>query len=317
MTGHINELIENRFVVDADTLRELDSLIRLHRDDIDPNAAVRYSILRADSYRYDTEDVEDVLRERNGSKTRIVSIKLTARESRVFNLDVDLAAKIRLRGNCAERAKLLALVADIRGLMIDRIIRGRRWGKKAIVQALAAVFLLVGYFGFQEIQTSYTNQINAQNVAAYYEATAVYARQLSSADTSERALLSQLAQAESTAARGDVSGEINFLVRQQIEQLRQEVVGQEESKAANSSKDISAPLWATSWWILAAVACSFGLIGAGIASVFIPSDGIIFMIGDEIRRQQRRNKIRERIVWGIAVAFIVGIASGIVAPLVS
>jgi hypothetical protein len=111
--------------------------------------------------------------------------------------------------------------------------------------------------------------------------------------------------------------EVNFLVKQQIEQLQQEILGQEETNATSSIKNISEPLWAASWWVLVAVACGFGLIGSGIGYIFVPTDGIIFMIGDEIRRRERRDKLRERVVWSVAVAFIIGIASGIIVPLIS
>jgi hypothetical protein len=152
MTGHINELIASRFVVNADTLKEFDSLIRLHRDDIDPNAIVRYSIRRADSYKFDTEDIEDVIRERNGPGTRIVSIKLEVRGSRLLNFDVDLANKIRLRGNCEDRAKLLALVTDIRGLMQDRMIKGRRWGRKLSFRRFQPLSWWLDIFDFKQFK---------------------------------------------------------------------------------------------------------------------------------------------------------------------
>jgi hypothetical protein len=65
MPGQVNEQISNAFVIDGETLRDLDALIRQHRDEIDSAAEVEYAVHRVDGFEYGTKEIEDILHERS------------------------------------------------------------------------------------------------------------------------------------------------------------------------------------------------------------------------------------------------------------
>jgi len=316
MPGNVDEQISNTFVIDGETLRDLDALIRRYRDDIDGTAEVGYFVHRVDGFEYATDEIEDVLRERNGAQTRIDSIRAEIRGSNVIRFRIYFAEEIDIRGGCEDRAKLLALVTDVRALVRDRIIKGRRWKRNTVIGWAAVACFLIGYFGFQIFQNTYTGQVEARRQQAYVERSEPYTKQLAAANPSSQVLGEQVDQAKKALAQGDLRAEVSFLVQQQIEQLRQQIIEQQEQAVAKYPYGIVAPWWASNWWAAVAVGVIASLFAAGIVYFLLPALGTTFMIGDEIVRQRRRSGRREKIIWGVGVAFIVGIASGIIASLV-
>ena len=260
MPGHVDEVISSTFVVDGETLRDLDALIRQHCNDIDGAAEVNYAVHRVDGFEYSTKEIEDILRERNGAQTRIDSIRLEVQKSKVLKFSAEFADWLAIKGSCEDRAKLLTLVTDVRALVRDRIIRGKRWDRSTIIKWVAAVCFVIAYFGFQTFQNTYVNQVNADNQATYSRLLAPYTKEIASSIPSPQTLISQ---AKKAVEQGNLRAEIGFLIQQQIQQLQSEAIGQQEQKATTSSSTITVPWWASSWWAAVAAAGLFSL-----ASIF-------------------------------------------------
>jgi hypothetical protein len=307
VTGRIDELVLTSFRVDADALRYLDAIVRQHRPNIAGNSAIKYTVQRNDALEYDTADVEQIIRERNGTETRIEAIKLQLDEPQSLTFSVDLAGEARIKGVSEDRAQLLQVASDVGRLMRDRM-RGKGARRTTILRAAAAVAFVVGYIVFQQIQTAQVNRLNAQYSAQNSKVTAPYLRQMNALNSSDRALLGK---GESSVSKSDLKAEVDFLAQQQINQLRQQVISSNENQATQAAKYPSSPWWATSWWLLTAVASICAAFALGVSYLALPGRASVFLIGDEIRRQVVIER-RQRAIWGAGATIAGGVVSSII-----
>lgn len=307
MTSQIDDMVLENFRISEEDFRDLDSVVRRHCH------TVKYYVHKGSSLgNYDTADVEDLVNDRNGAETRIESILLQATGADELKFNIEFNDEIIMNGECADRARIVLLATDVRSVIRDRM-KGGTPKRKTILQAVAVVFFILGYLGFQQIQNSYTNEFNARQMARVSQSSAVASR---IAILSNQRLLSRAATALS---RHDLNAEMDFLIQQQIDQLRQEITG-DQSVVANigSSEmpsDPTPPWWSTSGWLLLAVACAMAAIVVGFGYLVLPSSKSVFLIGDEKRRQDRANNRRMQLRWTIGGGFIVSIVSGLLLSL--
>lgn len=312
MTARIDELVLKSFRVDSEALRYLDAIVRQHCQNIDGNSTIKYTVQRSDALEYDTADVEQVIRERNGTETRIESMSLELDEPESLTFSVDFADEARIKGVSEDRAQLLLIASDVGRLMRDRM-RGKGARRTTILKVAAAVAFVVGYVVFQQIQTAQVNRLNAQYSAQSSRLTAPYSRQLNALNSSGKALL---VQGENSVSKSDLKAEVGFLVQQQINLLRQQVISSNEGQATKADNYPSSPWWSTSWWLLAAVASTFAAFVAGIGYLVLPASASIFLIGDEVRRQAVIERRRDHIIWGLGAAAAVSLATGLILSII-
>ncbi len=74
MSAQIEERIVERFRLKGEALRDLDAILRQRCQEMDPALSLAYNVRRADGLTYSTNDVEEVLRERNGAETAVISL---------------------------------------------------------------------------------------------------------------------------------------------------------------------------------------------------------------------------------------------------
>ena len=127
---------------------------------------------------------------------------------------------------------------------------------------------------------------------------------------SNRRLLSQ----EETALSGhNIDSKLNAILQQQIAQLQLEVINAKEGNITTPIYSAT-PWWVDSYWLVIGVALISAAAAVGIGYLIISSDKSIFLIGDEKRRQVQASNRRERVVWGVVVAFVVSVVASLVAP---
>jgi hypothetical protein len=312
MASQVGDIVLENFKISEEDLRDLDSVVRRHCQ------SVKYYVHKGSSLGdYDTVDVEDVVNDRNGTETRIESILLraTGDDELKFNIEFDDIAEIN--GECTDRARLVLLATDVRSVIRDRM-KGGTPKRKTILQVVAAVFFVLGYLGFLQIQNSYANRFTASYQAQVSQnADATDQRQANAAILSVQ---SRLSQATTALSKHDLNAEVDFLIEQQIGQLRQELASDKSMAALTSSSDTSSdpgtpPSWSTSGWLALAVACAMAAITVGFGYLVLPSSKSVFLIGDEKRRQDRANNRRTQLIWTIGGGFIVSIVSGLLLTL--
>jgi hypothetical protein len=311
MTSQVGDMVLENFRISGEDFRDLDSVIRRHC------RTITYYVHKGSSLGdYDTADVEDVVNDRNGVETRIESVLVHATGPDGLKFNIEFDDEVAMNGECTDRARLVLLATDVRSVIRDRMKNGTP-RRKTILQVVAVVFFILGYLGFLQIQNSYANDFNARHMAQVAQSsTAADQKQANTAVLSTQRLLSQ---ATTALSRHDLNAEIDFLIQQQIGQLRQELTSDQAMEAITSSSDTPSnptpPWWSTSGWLLLAVACVIAAITVGFGYLVLPSNKSVFLIGDEKRRQDRANNRRTQLRWTIGGGFIVSIVSGLLLSL--
>jgi hypothetical protein len=172
--------------------------------------------------------------------------------------------------------------------------------------AVAAVFLFLGYLGFQQYQISYANRFDAIQTATSNRANVVFRQKENAATIPTQTLLSQ---AVNALSKHDFGAEIGVLLQQQIAQWRQQIISREEPVITYSNP----PSWSTSYWLAVAVGCAAAVAAVGVVGYLVlPSNNSVFLIGDEKRRQERAKQLRANVKWVIIGGIIVSVISGFI-----
>jgi hypothetical protein len=216
MTSQVGDMILENFRISDEDFRDLDSVIRRHCH------TIKYYVHKGSSLGdYDTADVEDVVSDRNGAETRIESVLIHATGADGLKFNIEFYDEVAMNGECADRARLVLLATDVRSVIRDRM-KGGTPRRKTILQVVAAVFFILGYLGFQQIQNSYANEFNARQMSQVSQsADTADQKQANAAVLSNQKLLSQ---ATTALSRHDLNAEIDFLIQQQIRQRQQSLV---------------------------------------------------------------------------------------------
>ena len=267
---------------------------------------VRYYVYKGSALGgYDTDDVEVVLKERNGSRTKIESVMLHAIGPDGLKFNVDFHGNAGITGESEDRASLVLLATEARGLILDRM-KGGMPQRRNILYAIAIISFFVGYLIFQQYQITYANRYDAAQAAQGNRITAAYQRQETAATVPTQALLSQAIKALS---KHDLSAEMAVLLQQQIQQWRQEIISNEEPIVPTSDP----PSWSTSYLLVVTVGFGTALAVASVVGYLVlPSNRSVFLIGDEKRRQERAKQLRANIKWVVIAGIAVSVISGFI-----
>ena len=300
MAGQIDEDVLDIFIASEDDFKDLDAIVHRHCQ------TVRYYVYRGSALGgYDTDDVEVLLKERNGSGTKIESVMLHATGSDGLKFNVDFQDVVGINGQSEDRASLVLLATEARGLIQDRM-KGVTPQRRNILYAVAAIFFFVGYLVFQQYQISSANSFNAAQTTKTNRAEAVYRKKENAAIVPTQTLLSQ---AESALSKHNLSAEIGVLLQQQVQQWRQQIIFNAEPIIPSQDP----PSWSTSYWLAVAVGCATAAAAIGVVRyIVLPGSGSVFLIGDERRRQERSKQLRANIKWVIIAGSIVSVVTGFI-----
>ena len=307
MLSSLIEVILPSFRADAENLRDLDSIIKQRSSEINPAYSINYEVNRKDSLRFETADVEELIKERNGIETRIerVKIKIEADTSPKLEFNVIFDDYLRIEGECDDRAKLVLLATDVRTLVRERMRnRSLRNGTRITAAGVAALVAVVGYLAFSVFMTSHYTQTANDALNRYY--------QIGSQQSLDHARAEQqfLDKYDGISRSNDIKSELSFLVQSQIRQIQSDI---ETSRSTGNAPPTPAnPWWLYSVYILLGIGSTCAALILAVSYIIYPTSKATFVIGDEIKRQARLAVIRERLIWGIGVTFLLGIASAIV-----
>ncbi len=308
MPAQIEETVLDSFRLAVEDLRDLDAILRARCKEIDPDLGLEYDVRRRDGLRYSTADVEDIVKERNGSETRLVSVMIRSEMPDLLRLKVSFTDKLRISIEGQDRARVVLMASDIRNLARERMARPRRpFGGRhiaaasvlAIVTFLAGILYMFGYLAIQSAAEGRQNALFDKQNAAYLAA------ERSATVAAEKASLA----AVKTLLKSDsVSAKLDFLVS---EDVRRGVSDVAISGAPQIPDSLVPP-----WYLFPSVFISpFVAWGAAYAALrFLwPESESVFLVGHEIARLSARQRRREHIVWGIGVALALGVISSIIA----
>lgn len=311
MPAQVEEIVLEVFRLDSDSLRDLDAILRDRCREIDPDIPVRYQVRRRDGLRYETQDVEDVVRERNGRQTALLAVTVVAEKGPEFRCRLSFEKSLSITIEGEDRARVVLLASDVRNLARERMrLRGFPWrvGMKKIAVAVGLCVLALGatlVIVADSIILRHNNALLTKYEKTYGAATDAYEAQQKAA--SDRIF----AEANSLQRAGSMTEKLNFLVANVARQAEDSVRGDQPNVPDYPNlEDVPA------WEVLAIplLALAVGSVAYWTMRYLWPKgDSSLFLIGDEMQEFASRQKKRERVVWGVGVALALGIASSIIA----
>lgn len=305
MPARVTERVLRSFRLGAEGLKDLDALVRARCQDFVAAPELRYTVVRRDAFSYVTADVDDILAERNGAETAIREIVLVVDHGDDVRLRLSFGdAGVELDASANDRAKLLLLTSELRSLARDRL-RGRGDDPRskyvrAFVWPAAMLLSVVVY-----------TLLSMRSDDAYERANAAFERESRQFEEREREEAQEAVRtARSLLESEDIDSKLNFL----IEQARREAEFYTEVPPYPGDSllfEEASSSYYTGFTGLMLI------LGAGAIFAFLASSALSpkperrFVIGDEVARLARRDKLRENVIWGVLVAFGIGVLSSV------
>lgn len=310
MTAHVRETILRSFRLKPESLRDLDAIIRERSKDVDPTFEPEYTVSRKDNYSFKTKDIEEVIRERNGKDTALQELGLIIGDNQKLRLTLEFSYRgVHMDGMGEDRAKFLVLTTDVRTLVRESMAgrSSRRLPPGLSIVGLAILFAvgMFAYFGIsQAIYESWDSQRD-QSVAQY-ELDSQQRR-----DEIAKTVAAAVANARSANASGSPEEQVKALLNLNLVQVKAE---EDRDTISQRYPDfISRPWWMSSFFMPFAVGIAVSVLGWIVGRLVYRSPESTFLIGDGIDRQQASDARRDKLLWGIVIALVVGIISSIVA----
>jgi hypothetical protein len=306
VSARVSEVISRSYRIDENALRDLDAIVRSRCQEIVPSPKLTYEVVREDSLTYETNSVDDIVAERNGPQTRIRSVTLKVSHGDAISLRLEFSPSngIDIDASADDRAKLSLLASDLRNLVRDEMAaRGGKRGRlsKPFLWRLPAIPLACGLFVLVFV-------LAAVAYRTFSPAMNQYDRQVAATEQRDTARLHEFERAaEAVKASNETSAKLNFLI--------DAFVYAQRVSAGEDYPDYSYP-WILSWpsfWVGLVLA---GIVGWIVIVFVLPKPERLFLFGDQIARQEKRDKQRTQLIWGVLIAFVVGVASSIVASAV-
>ncbi len=321
MPGRVQELVLPSFRVDAESLRDLAAVVRQGAESAltgtGEQAQLRYEVQRKDHLSYGTSDLEEVLQERNGLDTKLRSVALVV--SHPPALSMTLAFKsdegLRLEAEGADRARVALLASDIRALARERM-RGRGSGQKgaAFKYGFPVAVGLVTAVVLIYLASWYSSQAAEDAEREYKRAVETYQGESVNAHGPELAPLDEaLREIDRVLVDGTLEQKVDVLVR-------------EARRQANEARRIfGEPAFRSDYpeypeadtWIgkvgpaLLLVPPAVGVLTYVLLNSLVLRPERVFLIGAEVERRATLDRRRDRVIWTVGVAFVVGVASGL------
>jgi len=209
VSGRVSEVISPSYRINENALRDLDAIVRNRCEEIVPSPKLTYKVTREDNFSYPTDNVADIINERNTPQTKITSVTLEVSHGDAIELKLQfsLADGIVIDATAEDRAKLSLLASDLRNLVRDEM--GARGGKRGrssnlLLRRLPAIPLACGLFVVIFLLSAVAYRIYKE--PAYSAAEAQYDQQV------ETELREFDAKAGAAKASNETNVKIDFLI---------------------------------------------------------------------------------------------------------
>jgi hypothetical protein len=308
MAAQIEETLLDRFRVDAETLRDLDAVLHQRCKEFDPTVDIKYHVRRRDGLRYETLDVEDILRERNGVETQLVSVTASSTASNELRLTLDLGKAATLGLESQDRAKAVLAASDLRALARDRM-RASVWpfrtSRRSIAIGVALTFFIaIALYGFWDSDRR-SNRYDAA-VARYEQE---YDQWIEGRSALRRGMAESFrANVDEVVESGTTEERLGLMLEQWALELEQSAQDGRDAPDYPNQPDGGV----SGLVVLGGTGLSYALTRIALIMIW-PQRHTAFLVGDGLARDLRRRRNRERVVWGILIALILGVVSSVLA----
>jgi hypothetical protein len=305
MVAFANYQNNRGFILDEEKIRKIHEILVKRGQTIDPSCKPMYKIARSDLFAYQTDSVQDFLDEENSRSKRIESLTVTMKHEEEFLLSLlfhDNGTRMTLEGENRDFVFLIA--SDLKQYLQSEVDICGTSGVQNLLTWRAFYFVaMIIWCGwsiiaipFQEYQRDKYSLQREQEIARL------------DADREKRSnekFLKVQALAKQALAQKDVDKKINFLIQRDVDTLAPDDEPEYPKYDPPESffTGILSPL--VSVMILALI---FSLAKIIISRLY---DRNVFLTGKEVARYSKLAELRDKIVWGIIIAFVVGVLSSV------
>ena len=308
MTAHASYQYDSRFTLNEEKLRKMNDILLRRGHNVDENCKPTYKIRRSDFLIYETQNIEDILREENSQWQKIekIIINMVSGDALSLNLVFDKNIKLDIEGD--DRDTVFLIYSDLKQYIQNDVISKKTFFQRLFslssLTFLVLIITLVGFAAFF-IMTEYRS--NQRNIA-YVEYGKQYDQWATARDKQENETKQRINEAARRALESkEISTKLDFLIERYISHPSSlEVPRPELPDLTDDEYFFEKP-----FFLVVLPVGSLLVVGV----IMLVSDRLygknLFLIGKEVEKNARREAVKDKIVWGIIIAFIVGILSSL------
>lgn len=320
MTAIANYASDKGFVINEEGIRKINDILVRRGQNLQISSMPVYKIRRSDFFSYETSDIQDLLKEENSQtqKIEMLTVEMTSGDEISVYLKFEQDTQLKVSGT--DRDKVFLIFSDLKQYLqsdINSTVGSSTLQNIFSLQNFILIFfiMMITWITFVDIRYQ---SISRRNDEKYNEAYKAYSTQVAEYEKSleEKKMEEQKASDEaiSTAIASNSTDEkLNFVIQQYQSKPSQEI---DDPNYPDFPETESSESWFDQMFsrisFLAIIGLTLTLLWLGakwVSRLFFSRN--LFLIGKEIGRNARRNSIKDKILWGIVIAFVVGILSSI------
>lgn len=89
MRAFVEHQFTKGFILDEERIRKLNEILIKRGEEFSPDASPTYEVIRADSIKYETKDVQEIVNEANAEYKKITELRVVMGEQKDFELNLD------------------------------------------------------------------------------------------------------------------------------------------------------------------------------------------------------------------------------------
>lgn len=273
MRAFVEHQFTKGFILDEERIRKLNEILIKRGEEFSPDASPTYEVIRADSIKYETKDVQEIVNEANAEYKKITELRVVMGEQKDFELNLDFNddGKTDLTISGSDRDKVFLLFSDLREYIENEVCTIRLWieniGSNSFSLIMSLIYIIMPIFFILIVTRRY--------------------------DISPAIV-------ESVLKSNNVSEKVNYLIERDYRMFRIISEGQ-------------LSLWLIGLFVIFCVLFLLAINRRPFIRMFrrfFPSH--LFMFGKEIEREKKRQQQRTNFFWGVIIAAVVSLVTGIV-----
>lgn len=172
MAAHVEHEFERGFLLDEEKLRKLVNIIDQRLSKSNPPVTYIFRVFRADSYTYETDNIEDVINEDHSDWRRITELQIEASQNKEFEFKLMFSnegTSLNVIGN--DRDQVYLLLSDLRDYLKHEVNTCTNISQKSrrVTSAILPMIILYLFMSIFLWKTTISNKAEIQNALDYQE----------------------------------------------------------------------------------------------------------------------------------------------------
>lgn len=145
MTAFVEHQFSKGFILDEERIRRINEILISRGKEFSPDIHPSYEVFRADSLKYSTQDIQDIINEKNTEYQKITQIKINLDKEKDLSLELSFNAEgetdLVITGD--DRDKVFILFSDLREYLNNEVCTIRLWFEKINYRNLVPIMGLM------------------------------------------------------------------------------------------------------------------------------------------------------------------------------